>query len=86
MTEPIRPKRHELLEVGDRFKLHPDCGDPRTHEVLRVGPGSMTVRATSHKQHVEFETADGNTVDFDRPGRATQIARRPVGVIKVEEE
>lgn len=81
----IRPRTHDLLEVGDRFKMHLDCRDPRTFEVLRVGPGSLTIRSTSHQQHVDFQTHAGAEVDFDRPGKRFQICRRPIGVIKVED-
>lgn len=81
----VREKTHELLELGDRYRLHPDCGDTRTYEVTRVAPGSLTVRTTSHQQHVGFETRDGTEVDFERVGRRFQICRRPIGVIKVED-
>ena len=79
----IRPKAHNGLELGDKYRLPPDCKDPRTYEVLRVGPGSLTVRAVSHQEHVGFQTHEGAEVDFDRPGKRHQICRRPIGIVKV---
>lgn len=81
----VRAKRRsEHLELGDQYRLHPDCGDPRTYEVMRVGPSSLSVRATagSDREHVEFETYEGKQVDFARPGRRFQICRRPLGIIR----
>ena len=79
----VREKAHELLELGDKYRLPPDCVDPRTYEVLRVGAGSLTVRTVSHQEHVEFQTAAGAEVDFARAGRRFQICRRPIGIVKV---
>jgi hypothetical protein len=71
MTRPLR--------VGDRFRNHPDTGDERIYEVLRATPGGLTVRSLS-TTHTEFETAGGDEVAFDKPGRRFTICHRPLGV------
>ena len=77
MTRPLR--------VGDRFRMHPDTGDERVYEVLRDTPGGLTVRATSTTP-TEFETADGDEVAFDKPGRRFTICHRPLGIQLLAEE
>lgn len=80
MTRRPRPR---YLKVGQKFRMHPDCGDTRLHEVVRVTPGAATVRCIE-KSRVDFDTADGEAVGFDKPGRRFQIA--PTAFVILEEE
>ena len=57
-----------LLRVGDRFRLHPDCGDRGEWVVLRVTPCSAIVRPLA-RRHVDVERAGEVVASFDAPGK-----------------
>lgn len=80
--------KNGYLEVGDRYRNHPDTGDTHVYEVLAVGHGSMTVR--SAKRPTQFTAHEGleteADVAFDKPGRRVQVARRVLGVTLVTGE
>jgi hypothetical protein len=71
--------RRRILHEGDRFRMHPDTGDRRLYECVRVTPGSAIVRCID-KTETTFETADGEDVTFARPGRRFTICPAPLGI------
>jgi hypothetical protein len=62
-----------MLKPGQFFRMHDDCGDPRTYEVLRVSSSSARVRPVG-RQAEAFTTADGEGVRFSKPHPATTIS------------
>ncbi len=78
----IKHKGRTWLEEGDHFNMHPDTGDKRTYECVRVSPGSATIRSAD-RTRTDFVTHEGEDVGFDKPGRRFTICPSPVGISMV---
>jgi hypothetical protein len=63
--------------------MHPDCGDrDREYIVLDSSVSAATVQCTT-RTRASFETADGEEVTFERPGRPFRISAR-ASVVRLE--
>lgn len=76
-SQPAKPKARRL-QVGDIFRLHPDCcicGEAdQTYEVIRVNDGSATCRPLA-KTHTTITAPDGSVqADFWKSGRPFHIS------------
>ena len=71
------------LDEGDRFNMHPDTGDTRTYECVRVTFASATIRC-AERTRTDFTAHRGRTeeadVGFDKPGRRFTICPSPIGI------
>jgi hypothetical protein len=66
-------KLARLLRSGDRFRMHPDCGDPGEYVVLRVTPCSAIVRPLASR-HVEVVKGGEVVATFEAPGKPFGIS------------
>jgi hypothetical protein len=63
--------------------MHPDCLDrDREYIVLEVSECAATVKCTT-RTRASFETAEGEEVTFERPGRPFRISAR-ASVVRLE--